>query len=260
MMQLQSRENSVGLFCKRFLCCEIRGILIVYLFNSLMACTTGNIGPGKIKSEGKPHLVFEERIYDFGIAGPGQTITHRFKFKNTGSRPVKILGISPSCGTTARLLCEAEISEGETGEILASFQTKRYEGRQKSTMKVYCNDLIEPEIVLEIKGIVKRGFAVVPQGIIFGKVERGKVVKGHVRLLDLSLNNLAVKRIDANNQYFLVTTSKFQEENRRGIEIEITFRADAPLGPFNDVITLHTNIKRHPRLDVPVWADIISAN
>jgi len=204
----------------------------------------------------QPHMAFEELEYDFGIAGPGDRITHIFKFTNVGSEPLQITRLCTSCGCTAALLSKKEILPGSSGEIRATFETKRFEGDQETTITVHSNDPDDPEIELTIIGTIKRDVAVVPQGINFGDVEKGETVTGSVKLLQLSQNKLVLHRIEVNEKYLDATTSRFREENSRGINIDITLKSEAPVGALSEVITLHTNLKRRPRIDVPVWANI----
>ncbi|RLC24182.1 MAG: hypothetical protein DRH21_05900 [Deltaproteobacteria bacterium] len=165
--------------------------------------------------------------------------------------------VSTSCGCTAALLSKKEIFPRGSGEIQATFKTKRFEGDQETTITVYSNDPDDPEIELTIIGTIKRDVAVVPQGINWGDVEKGETVTSSVRLLQLSQNKLVLRRIEVNEKYLNATTSRFREENSRGINIDITLKSEAPVGELSEVITLHTNIKRRPRIDVPVWANIL---
>jgi hypothetical protein len=226
-------------------------IVLLPLFLFLSSCASLTPLPPQ------PHMAFEERVYDFGIAGPGDRITHIFKFTNAGSEPLQITRVSTSCGCTAALLSQKEIPPGSSGDIRTVFETKRFEGEQETTITVHSNDPDDPEIELTIIGAIQRDVAVVPQGINFGDVEKGKTVTGSVKLLQLSQNKLVLHRIEVNEKYLNATTSRFREENSRGIHIDITLKPEAPVGAFNEVITLHTNLKRRPRIDVPVWANIL---
>ena len=204
----------------------------------------------------QPHMAFDELVYDFGIAGPGHRITHIFKFTNLGSEPLQITSVSTSCGCTAAVLSKKEIAPGGSGEIRATFKTKRFEGVQETTIVVHSNDPDDPNIDLTIIGTIKRDVAVVPQGINFGDVQKGETVTSSVKLLQLSQNKLVLHRIEVNEKYLNATTSRFREENSRGINIDITLKPGAPVGTLNEVITLHTNLKRRPRIDVLVYGVI----
>lgn len=232
---------------------------LLLLCSSLFLSCCASMTSVSKKTEVTPKfgLVFDERIYDFGVAGPRAKITHTFKFSNTGKSPLKISGVTTSCGCTAALLSGRDIAPGSSGEIRATFETRRYEGNQETTITVHSNDPGEPEIDLAIRGTIKRDVAVVPQGINFGDIEKGRTVAGTVRVLQLSENKLVLKRIEANEEYLTVSMSRFREENSRGINIDIALKPDVPVGRFSEVITLHTNVKRRPRIDVPVWANVL---
>lgn len=205
----------------------------------------------------EPRLMFEEQVYDFGIAGPEEKISHTFRFTNTGAVPLKIARVSTDCGCTAALISATDIPPEGSGEIRAVFETRRYKGKQEKTITVYSNDPYEPEIELVMRGIVKTEVAVDPQGLNFGDIQKGETFTKTVRLLQLSQNNLVLKKIEANDNYFAVAASRFREENSRGINIDVTLKPDVSVGQFSEVITLHTNLKRRPRIDVPIWANIL---
>lgn len=213
--------------------------------------------PKQVKRQPERDLTFEERVFDFGIAGPGQSVTHVFTFSNVGSLPVSISGVTASCGSTAALLSRPNIPPGSTGKIKATIETQRYEGRQRATFIIHSNDPDEPQIELTIQGMIKRNVAVVPQGLNFGDVRKGGLATRRVRVLQLSEEPLAIKRIEADQMYLMVAASRFRDENSRGFNIDITLKRQVPVGLFTDVITLHTNVKKRPRIDVPVWANIL---
>ncbi len=240
--------------------CISEKVILAFLslvFFSLFSCVSMTPVTEKPSNVQKPCLAFENRVYDFGIAEPEQEITHTFGFTNSCSESVTITGVEAACSAWAKLISGRKISKDGYGKIRAGFKTKRFEGRQKTTIIVYSNDPYKPEIQLIIKGMVKHDVAVVPQGINFGTVSQGEKVTRIVKILQLSPTQLLLKRIVADPQYFSIRTSRFEQENNRGINIEITFVAGSQVGPFSDIITLHTNIKRRPRIDIPVLANIV---
>ena len=203
-----------------------------------------------------PRLSITEPVYNFGYAGPGMQIHHTFSFENTGTQPLIISEVTSDCGCTATLVPGKEILPGEDGSIQVSFVTKKYEGEQKKNIIIHTNDIEGKEIVLTLKGRIKRGAVLVPQGVNLGEVVFGKTAAGRVKLLQLSGTPLTVLKIDA-PPVLTIRAIHFRDENSRGYEIEISLTGDVPVGPFTDVITLHTNLRKRPRIDVPVWANIV---
>lgn len=232
-------------------------INIILLYSALVSSICFfPIFSAELCADQKPRIVFEETSYDFGIAGPGEKITHTFRFANPGSGMLKIEKVSTDCGCTAALVSEKEIPPEGKGAIKAVFETRRYEGKQEKTITVYSNAPDNPKTDIIIKGTIKRDVAVVPQGIHFRDVEKGETVTGSVKLLQLSQDKLILQRVQVNEKYMTVKTAPFTEENSRGIRIDIILKPSVPVGAFSEVITLHTNLRKRPRIDVPVWANI----
>lgn len=231
---------------------------VFLLFFALFILSCSNLTSVSRKDNAsQPNILFEEPVYDFGIAGPDQKITHTFNFTNTGSLPLKIEKVGTSCACAAALLSAREIPPGSQGAVRAVFEPRRYKDKQEEIITVYSNGPENPEIDLTLKGLIKRDVAVVPQGINFSNIKKGQPASARVRLLELSADPLVIFKIQANEKYLKVSTSRFREENSRGINIDVTLKPEVPAGTFIEVITLHTNVKKRPKIDVPVWGDVI---
>lgn len=102
-------------------------------------------------------IQFREEVFDFGSvkeeAGP---VMHEFMFTNTGTRPVKILTVQPSCGCTTPSWSKEPVGVGKTGFIQASFNPKGRPGYFNKSLTV-TTDLDSNPIVLQIKGQVSAG-------------------------------------------------------------------------------------------------------
>jgi len=214
-------------------------------------------GPAPDSEAPAPRLTFEQPVYDFGIAGEKQKITHTFRFTNTGAAPLEITGVKTGCRCTAAILSATDTPPGESGAIRATLETFDHEGKEERRISVRSNDPAQPETALTILGRIKTGLALVPQGLHLGSIQEGNAATGRVRLLQLSDNRLAVDRVEFNEKYLAVTTSRFTDENNRGINIDITVKPEAPVGRLSEVVTLHTSVKQRSRVDIPVWANVV---
>lgn len=231
--------------------------MTVFLILILISCSTVQTVSQSSIGKPEPDLQFEEVVYDFGIAGTEQKIRHTFKFTNNSSETLKIIKLSTSCGCTAAISPESEILPGGMGEIQAMLETKRYEGKQEATINVYTSAEPEkPVTVLTMQGVIKKDIAIVPQGVNFGKMKKGQTGTRQVRILQLSQEPLVLKKIEANEQFLDIGTSTFNEENISGINVNITLKPQSPSGQLNEVITFHTNVQNHPRIDVFVIGNI----
>jgi|JI9StandDraft_2_1071091.scaffolds.fasta_scaffold33458_2 hypothetical protein len=102
---------------------------------------------------GRP-LQFKEESFDFGkVIEKEGPVTHVFEFTNTHSKPVKILGVKPSCGCTTPDWSKEEIQPGNSGFIKAEFNPKGRPGFFNKTLTV-TTDAERSQVILQIKGSV----------------------------------------------------------------------------------------------------------
>jgi hypothetical protein len=98
-------------------------------------------------------LEFDEIVHDFGtIKEELGTVTHAFKFKNTGDKPLVIAKVQPSCGCTTTGWTKEPVKPGESGEVLASYRTSA--GPFDKILTVSATGL--PNVILHIKGNVTK--------------------------------------------------------------------------------------------------------
>jgi hypothetical protein len=99
------------------------------------------------------NLEFEELTHDFGtLQEELGSVTHAFKFTNTGDKPVVITNVQASCGCTTPGWTKEPVKPGETGEVLATYRTSA--GPFDKTLTVTATGV--SNIVLHIKGNVTK--------------------------------------------------------------------------------------------------------
>jgi hypothetical protein len=206
-----------------------------------------------------PNLRFEATTYDFGFAGLGQTITHRFRFTNEGHSPLVISAIKSSCSCQVGGLTPWKILPGASGAILATCNTGRRPGVCTEVIRISSNDPNQPEARLRITGTVKADFVLDPQCISFGSVSALTAPLKTVRLIDLGDGSLDLQRVEALGPYLVTNVTRIAEGSQRGFLIELTLNPDAPEGRFTVPLTLHTNLARQPHIDVPVTGNVLAA-
>jgi len=95
------------------------------------------------------NIEFAEKQHDFGDVVKGETVSHSFSFKNTGTEPLIILNVQTTCGCTAPIWPKEAIPPGESGNILVNFNSAKKIGRQNKIITVYSNGQ-RPEDKLKI--------------------------------------------------------------------------------------------------------------
>jgi hypothetical protein len=104
----------------------------------------------------KPQIGFVSKSYNFGKIRKGEKIVTSFYFKNTGTRPLKILQVQTSCGCTATNWTRGYINPNAVGEITVTFDSGSKDeilGNQSKVMLVISNAL-DKEVKLTLEGEV----------------------------------------------------------------------------------------------------------
>jgi hypothetical protein len=79
---------------------------------------------------------FMEESFNFGEVAEGDKVTHTFKFKNTGSNPLRVNNVKPSCGCTTPDWSKDDIAPGAEGFVNVEFDSKGKTGVQKKSVTV----------------------------------------------------------------------------------------------------------------------------
>lgn len=99
---------------------------------------------------------FTETTYSFGSISAGDSLTHDFRFTNTGANDLVLKDVKASCGCTIPEWPRGPISPGAEGIIKVTFNSAGKSGTQDKTITVLSN--AEPSaVVLHIKGDVDMG-------------------------------------------------------------------------------------------------------
>ena len=84
-------------------------------------------------------MTFNESEFDFGNLTAGESVSHIFKFKNTGKEPLVIQNAKGSCGCTVPTWPKEPIAPGKSGEIEVKFDSKGKTGKQTKNVTITAN-------------------------------------------------------------------------------------------------------------------------
>ncbi len=102
-----------------------------------------------------PHIDFETSEYDFGHIDEGESLSHNFKFTNTGTDTLNIRKTKTTCGCTISELEKKDYPANETGEIKVTFNSSGRRGTQIKRITLFTNDPTAPTQDLIIKAYVR---------------------------------------------------------------------------------------------------------
>jgi len=118
----------------------------------------GNVVLAGENSGGLPTIYFTETQHDFGKVNEGEKVNYTFSFANKGTSVLTIKDIKTSCGCTAALLSQDNLTPGQEGTLKVELDTKNRSGKMSRTITVNSNDPKDPAKVLTIYAdIIKKG-------------------------------------------------------------------------------------------------------
>jgi len=80
-----------------------------------------------------------DSIKDYGKIAEGQKLEVLYRFRNTGTKPLVIESVRPSCGCTVADPPKEPVAPGAEGEIKGSFDSNGKSGQQHKTIFVMAN-------------------------------------------------------------------------------------------------------------------------
>ncbi|WKN33704.1 DUF1573 domain-containing protein [Porifericola rhodea] len=103
----------------------------------------------------KAFVKFVDERHDFGnIREEGGSVSHEFRFVNTGASPLVISNVRPSCGCTTPSWSRDPIAPGDTGTIVAQYNPLNRPGAFRKSITVTSN-AENSSTVLYIQGVVQ---------------------------------------------------------------------------------------------------------
>lgn len=157
-------------------------------------------------------LQFDESEFDFGnIREDGGTVTHSFRFRNTGTKPVVIVNAESTCGCTVPTFSRKPVMPSAEGSIEVAFDPMNRPGRIDKKITIVTSEGGEPlrlwiygNVVPREKGIDELYPAYIGSGIraetsfhSFSYVEHGRSVRTGIGLINTSDRPVKVDAVNS---------------------------------------------------------------
>lgn len=88
---------------------------------------------------GAPKFDFEEITFDLGTVQSGESVTHEFKFKNSGDKDLIISQAKGSCGCTQPEYPKDPVAPGDEGVIKVTFNSTGISGQITKNITLIAN-------------------------------------------------------------------------------------------------------------------------
>ncbi len=208
-----------------------------FVFQLLVFLTTV---PMMVSAQQKAASIsFKETVHDFGdIKEADGNVIHKFEFTNTGSEPLIVQNVTPSCGCTTPTWTKEPVMPGEKGYISAEFNPSGRPGHFDKYITVQSN-ASQPSIRLRITGKVEpKPLSIADEyryqmgdiRLIKNNVSFGTIYKGQpqTRLIEFINDSDKPVAVDVKNvpAHLKVTVDNPEVKPHEKGNIEITYLPD----------------------------------
>jgi hypothetical protein len=206
----------------------------------------------------KPVIDIVDKIKDFGTVPKGEKIHADFTVRNTGTAPLEISQVRPTCGCTVADF-DHTIPPGGSGKIDAEVDTTGFSGPISKALLVFSNDPGAPQVNLVIKADVRAFIEVLPRPlIIFRNVLQGEAATEKLILVSADGSNFKIEGASASSGPYKLDYHELAEKERvpdhpgSQWQLDVTVPPDAAEGMLNQKILVKTTSPKAPEVTINV--------
>lgn len=209
-------------------------------------------------------------IYDFGTMQQGSSKSHTFVFRNIGQAPLDLKVGATSCRCTIGSLADSSLKPGEQTEVTLEWKATGVLDKFSQTATIVTNDPQHHEILLSVKGTVARTILVEPPGINLGELSVSSPIEQTAYVFaytgePLEISDAAWADSDSADKVHVKVTPMPIDKKRfpdhqgasGAAQIELQIEPGLRMGPLDTRITMHTNVKNVPTIDLPVVGKVV---
>jgi len=118
-----------------------KNIFLILILLQVVACQNAT----KEKQNGKPLLeIIGGLEQNLGEINTPEVLSYTFEVKNTGTAPLLLKRVKPTCGCTVANWTKKEIAPGEKGTIDIQFNSEGYQGLERKNIIIETNANTKP--------------------------------------------------------------------------------------------------------------------
>ena len=200
---------------------------------------------------------FAVKTHNFGTVGVASKTEFRFEIFNPLDQPIHLSKVRRSCGCTTPIIETPWIQPGETGSILARFNTDTFRGKKGATLTVVIDRPTYTEVRLRVDGYIRSDMVFHPGEVHFGTVDQGDTKSSQTKVLYAGRSDWQIRNIESNVDW-LQPEVKLSKRGGGQIhyDIIVNILEHAPEGDFLNQLTLVTNDTRQPRAPLRVSGSV----
>ena len=207
--------------------------------------------------------MFAEKEHDFGTVARGADTVYKFPVKNIYTQDVELVSVRSSCGCTSPTLEHKLLKTGETGYVVATFNTRTFDGVHSATLTVDVrwndNGVIRGgEAQLHVHGNIRSDVVFQPGAIRFDGIDQGQKSEQQVRVTYAGRPDWKITDVRGASDELEVELAETQRQSGRvAYDLLVRMKDTAPAGYFNEQLVLVTNDGSNPRIPLHVEGRVV---
>lgn len=203
--------------------------------------------------------MFKVTSHDFGSVARGAKAEFAFELQNIYEEDVHLMSVRSSCGCTEPRITKDTLKTWEKGAVLAVFNTRAFRGARSATLTLTIDKPYYAEVQLSVRGYIRSDVVFEPGVVAFGEVDQGSAPERTVGVSYAGRSSWEIADVRSANEHYEV---ELLDEQRSGGRVTykmlVRLKKDAPVGYFQDPLTIVTNDSRNSTLELPVEGHVVS--
>ncbi len=228
-----------------------------------LICLVGVVRTASVSADAWVTRMLSTHDHDFGTVVSGSPAQYRFAVKNVYAHEIELSHVRSSCGCTTAQLEHPQLRPGETGYILADFNTRSFSGPHESTLTLEAtwNDHGVPrtgEASVTVRGTIRGHTTVEPAEVDFADVAFGTAATQNLRLTAHALPHYCLKCVTSSSDSSAEALSEPQRSPAQVIyDLFIRLGSQAPTGRIHEQLVVVPADEAEPRIPVDVVGRIL---
>lgn len=212
------------------------------------------------RAAGWAEAMFPVKSHEFGDVAVAAKCEVRFPIVNKSDKTVHIRSVRASCGCTTPIIETNYIEPGQTGTVLARFNTDTHRGKKGATLTITFDKPSFAEVQVKVSGYIRQDLVFSPGSVEFGKIPNAVEQTRSVTLTYAGRPDWEIKNVEStkpwiNAEAVLVSRSGINANYQVNVRVD----PSAPQGAFHDELILTTNDRAKPRVPLLVTGEVESS-
>ncbi|MGH1362593.1 MAG: DUF1573 domain-containing protein [Calditrichia bacterium] len=200
-----------------------------------------------------------EQVMDMGKVSKGDVITGEIVFKNSGSTPLELESIKPSCGCTAVTPKKMTYAPGETANIPYTLDTKNFSGVIRKNIRINFKNADTKTHIVVVQAKIVTDLNISPRFINFQKVKLNPdtTYTEFFEIENESGGEIQINKIRSSNAHVSIFPESVTIPSGKSHLIRIELKPQET-GRQNGQILIESDHKNQNELSIPVFINVRS--